>query len=89
MKIKIDSAGRIVLPKPVRDRYRLRTGCELELQESPQGIVLTPASQGPSLVRIDGLLVHTGKLSEGWDLNRLIEDAREERIRDIWGSLDS
>jgi AbrB family looped-hinge helix DNA binding protein len=34
MTVKIDKAGRIVLPKPVRERLRLREGSEPELERA-------------------------------------------------------
>ena len=43
MTLKIDRAGRVILPKPVRDRLGLRAGSDLEIQETPEGVVLKPA----------------------------------------------
>ena len=85
MKVKIDSAGRVVLPKNVRDRFRLKAGSRLELEESPEGILLKPAEQSPSMVLRDGIWVHLGTLPEGLDWNKLVDHDREERIKDIWG----
>jgi len=42
MTVRIDRAGRIVLPKPLRDRLALRSGTELEIHESAEGILLKP-----------------------------------------------
>jgi hypothetical protein len=33
----------------------------------------------------NGLLVHCGEIPRGFDWNRLIEDDREERIKDLSG----
>lgn len=85
MNVKIDKAGRIILPKKIRDRYRLRAGSELALEESVQGIVLKPAEQGPSMVKRDGLWVHLGKAPENFDWENMIENDREERIKEIAG----
>lgn len=85
MKVKIDSAGRVVLPKNVRDRFRLKAGSRLELEESSEGILLKPAEQSPSMVLRDGVWVHLGTLPEGLDWNKLVDHDREERIKDIWG----
>ena len=85
MKLKIDNAGRIVLPKPVRDRLGLRAGSDLDLAESSDGILLTPVRQQPSLVRRDGLLVHKGKLPKGYEWERLIQDDREDRFKKLAG----
>ena len=85
MQLKIDSAGRIILPKQVRDRLRLRAGSNLELEEHPEGLMLRPVSQKPSMVKKDGMWVHLGKLPRGFDWNRIIDDERDERIREVIG----
>jgi AbrB family looped-hinge helix DNA binding protein len=85
MTLKIDSAGRVVLPKPVRDRFGLKAGTDLEIEETPEGVVLKPVQRRASLVVRDGLLIHRGKLPKGFDWNRLLEDDREERMRKLAG----
>jgi AbrB family looped-hinge helix DNA binding protein len=82
MTLKIDKAGRIVLPKPVRERLRLREGSELVLEEHPEGVMLRPIEQRPSLVRKRGVLVHLGKAPDGFDWETLVENVREDRIKD-------
>ena len=85
MTLKIDKAGRIVLPKPVRDRLGLRAGMDLELSESSGGLELKPVAQRPSMVRVNGFWVHQGTAPEGFDWDRFIEQSREERHRTIFG----
>ena len=85
MKLKVDSAGRIVLPKPVRDRLGLGAGSDLDLAESGEGILLTPVRQQPSLVRRNGLLVHCGQLPKGYGWDRLVEEDREDRLNKLAG----
>ena len=84
MTLKIDHAGRIVVPKPIRDRLGLRAGTDLKVIEGPEGIVIRRAEREPRLVLEGKLLVHTGKLPRGYDLTRVVEDEREARIREIW-----
>ena len=81
MTLRIDQAGRVVLPKPIRDRFDLTAGTDLEVEERSDGVVLRPVRQRPSLVNRDGLPVHCGKLPEGYDWRRLIDDDREDRMR--------
>ena len=83
MTLKIDRAGRIVLPKPVRDRLRLTPGSDLTLEENPDGIVLRPVRRRASLVEDGGLLVHRGEASGNLDWSRLVDDLRDERLRDV------
>jgi AbrB family looped-hinge helix DNA binding protein len=86
MHVKIDKAGRIVLPKPVRDRFRLRQGSDLEVEERPEGVLLKPVNQRPSMIKENGFLVHLGELPRGLDWDELVDVAREERIKEISGT---
>ena len=85
MTLKVDKAGRIILPKPIRDRLQLRAGSDLELQEIPGGVVLKPVEQRPSLVRRNGLLVHQGKAPRGFDWAEMVDAVREDRLKDATG----
>jgi len=85
MTLKIDKAGRVILPKPLRDRLGLHEGSDLEITETPEGVVLKPAEHRPSMVKKQGLWVHTGKLPPGFDAVQAIRDDREERIRKLAG----
>jgi AbrB family looped-hinge helix DNA binding protein len=85
MTVKIDRAGRIVLPKPVRDRLGIRESSELDMEETREGITLKLAERGPSMVQRDGFWVHTGTLPSGFDIVQAIKDDREDRIRKLAG----
>jgi AbrB family looped-hinge helix DNA binding protein len=85
MTLKMDKAGRVILPKPVRDRLGLHGGSDLEIQETPEGIVLKPADRRPSLVKKGSFFVHTGEISPGYDILTAIDEDREERMRKAWG----
>jgi AbrB family looped-hinge helix DNA binding protein len=85
MTIHVDGAGRIVLPKPIRERLRIHSGCELSLEESAEGILLRPVTKRPSLIIKRGLLLHTGAAAKSYDWNRMVEDQREEHIQDVSG----
>jgi len=85
MTLRVDKAGRVVLPKPVRDNMRLVPGSSLALEERADGILLRPIKRRASLVEKDGLLVHRGEAPLGLDWSRLVEDCREERGKDLSG----
>jgi AbrB family looped-hinge helix DNA binding protein len=85
MTLKMDKAGRVILPKPVRDRLGLRAGSDLEILETPEGVVLRPAGRKPSIVKKQGLWVYIGELPPGFDAVEAIRDDREERIRKLAG----
>lgn len=46
MRTTIDRVGRVVIPKAIRDRWRLAPGTELEVAETDVGIELVPAEVG-------------------------------------------
>ena len=85
MTIHVDSAGRIVLPKQIRDRLRIHSGGTLSLEESAEGILLRPLRRRASLILKRGLLLHTGEAAKGYDWSRIVEDHREEHIQDVSG----
>ncbi len=84
MTLRIDKAGRVVLPKSVRDRLGLREGSHLDLVETAEGVILKPISREPSLVKKGRFLVHTGQLPSAYDLQCAIKEDREERSRKVF-----
>jgi AbrB family looped-hinge helix DNA binding protein len=85
MRLKLDKLGRVVLPKPLRARYGLRSGMELEIRESVQEFALRPVRSGPSLVEIDGILVHQGVPLGELDILAAIRKDRGERLQHLRG----
>jgi len=83
MKLRMDNSGRIVFPKPLRKRLGLERPTELEAVEQEDGILLRPRRQQPSMVRVGGLWVHQGVAERGVNLQRVLDDVREERLRDL------
>jgi AbrB family looped-hinge helix DNA binding protein len=86
MIVKIGKAGRIVLPRPVRERFHLREGSELEIEERSDGLILRPLEQQPSMIRKNGVWVHPGKVSRDFDWDVAVDAIREERIMDTSGA---
>ena len=85
MTLRIDKAGRVTLPKAMRDRLGLHEGSDLDAQETADGVVLKPVGQGPSLVKKGSFWVHTGELPPGFDLLKAMDQDREERARKASG----
>lgn len=57
MQVRIDGAGRIVLPKAVRDELQLMPGDSLDLERSANGVTLRPAAAHVSMRTKDGVYV--------------------------------
>ncbi len=83
MTVTIDKVGRVVVPKPVRDRLGLQAGLELELTEVRDGLLLKPNAREPSLIEIEGVWVHQGEPQGQVDATALIKQEREDRIRHL------
>jgi AbrB family looped-hinge helix DNA binding protein len=82
----MDKAGRVTLPKAARDRLGLHEGSsDLEIVQASEGVLLKPIETRPSMVKKQGLGVHTGKLPRRFDIGRAIRDDREDRIRKLAG----
>jgi AbrB family looped-hinge helix DNA binding protein len=84
-RLKVDAAGRIVLPKPLRRHFRLEPGDLLGLEVTEDAIILRPEAHAATLVEENGLLVHEGE--PRGDLLRAVETAREGRDRDTAGPI--
>ena len=54
MRSAIDKAGRIVIPKPLRDRLGLSSGRAVEIQERGGRIEIEPVATSMSLVKRRG-----------------------------------
>ena len=85
MKLSLDKSGRVVLPKPLRQRLGLRAGTTFEVTEAAEGIWLRPITRRPSLIQRNGFLVHTGQPTRPVDWLQLSDDLELERLGDIFG----
>ncbi len=57
MRTTIDGAGRLVVPKPIRDAAGIRAGAELEIRVSDGRIEIEPAPLDVKLVKRGSLTV--------------------------------
>jgi AbrB family looped-hinge helix DNA binding protein len=80
--ITIDAAGRLVLPKALRDRHGLRPGSELVVRDDGAEIHIRPVADGPPLREVNGFLVLTGASPSSV---QEIENDREDRLRLLAG----
>jgi AbrB family looped-hinge helix DNA binding protein len=52
----VDDVGRIVLPKPLRDRLHLVPGTKVDVSEYGDGLHVTAVSRTARLIEVDGRL---------------------------------
>lgn len=76
----IDKAGRVVIPKALRDALGLEAGAELEMELEGDSLVVRARAAGSGCLRAKGdLLVLSCGVEGETDHRRL----REERLREL------
>lgn len=79
-KTSIDKAGRIVIPKSVRDDLQLLPGDELELETSDDRITLRPSRGQAKLRKKRGIWVYnSGEPLTAAEVEKTIDQIRRER----------
>lgn len=88
MNLHIDKAGRIVLPKAVRQQLGLTPGSQLEVVPSADGVLLRPVSHRPAMQQTDGVWVHQGVSTATSEAEwaRIVDTARDERADAAWSA---
>ena len=86
MKLMLDKMSRVVVPKPLRDRFGLKPGDELEVRVEADGIRLCPVQPVAAVVMEGGLLVCSSEVPAAvWDLPTFIGQQRDQRSRELGG----
>lgn len=80
--VQIDQAGRLVLPRKLREQFRLEGGDTLSIEVRGDTIVLRPTKGPVALKRVNGVLVVAGAggIAAGRDL---VAEDRERRIHGL------
>ncbi len=81
-KLTLDKAGRVVLPKPIRDEMQLGPGDTLQLETEGERITLRPVRPKAMLKKELGVWVYQGEPADT-SLPDLLDREREERTREI------
>jgi AbrB family looped-hinge helix DNA binding protein len=83
-KLTLDSAGRVMIPKPLREQLRLGPGDALHLESEGEQITLRPIRPKALLKKERGVWVYQGEPTEA-PVTALIDREREKRIRELTG----
>jgi AbrB family looped-hinge helix DNA binding protein len=79
-RLTIDSAGRVVIPKPLRDELDLSPGDSLELESSGDNITLRPIRAVTPLTKEQGVWVfRTGQPLAATVTDEVLRQIREDR----------
>lgn len=85
-RLNIDRAGRVVLPKPIRDRLQLEPGESLEIESFEDHIVLRPVRERATMRKELGVLVFdTGEPITASEVRKTIQRVRDERSDRVLG----
>ena len=84
--LTVDKAGRVVLPKPVRDELQLSAGDSLELETADDQIVLRPVRNRVGMRKKQGIWVFDfDEPISAADTDRVLHNIRRERERSALG----
>ncbi len=85
-RLILDKAGRIVLPKPLRDELRLEAGDTLEVESSGDEITLRPTRGNAQLRKKHGIWVYrSGEPLSQETVDKTVQEVRQEREDQILG----
>jgi AbrB family looped-hinge helix DNA binding protein len=83
-KLTVDKAGRIVLPKPLRDELQLEPGDTLEIESIGEEITLRPLRGQAQLRKKQGVWVfRTGEPLSASETEKVVRQVRHERESQI------
>ena len=76
----IDKAGRVVIPRPLRNELHLEPGDALEMESAGERITLRPVRGTGPLTKEHGVWVfHTGQALPASATDEMLQRIREER----------
>lgn len=88
--VTLDSAGRVLIPKALRDKLHLEAGDTLELESEGERLALRPVRSGSSLRKELGVWVFRrgapGSISTQ-TTNQVLDDLRSQRDQDQFRPL--
>jgi AbrB family looped-hinge helix DNA binding protein len=86
--VTLDKAGRVVIPKTLRDELRLEAGDTLHLESGGEQVILRPVRSSSPLRKEHGVWVfRSGRTVSSEATNKVISELREGRDRQNRGKL--
>lgn len=80
--VTLDKAGRVVIPKALRDELHLEPGDTLELESQGERVLLRPMRTTSPLRKERGVWVfRAGKKLSAADTDKALRDIRQQRDR--------
>jgi bifunctional DNA-binding transcriptional regulator/antitoxin component of YhaV-PrlF toxin-antitoxin module len=86
MYAHIDKAGRLILPRAVRQQLGITPCATLELVPGPDGVLLRKVTDSPTMRQVDGLWIHQGVAPATADWSRIVDNLRSERDTTAWNT---
>ena len=83
-KITLDRAGRVLIPKILRQKLHLGPGAALQLDSEGEQITLRPMRPKALLKKERGVWVYQGESTDA-SIPVLIDREREKRFRELMG----
>jgi AbrB family looped-hinge helix DNA binding protein len=83
-KLTLDKAGRVMIPKPLRQELHLGPGDTLQLESEGEQITLRPMRPKALLKKERGVWVYQGEPTEA-SVSAVIDREREKRLREMLG----
>ena len=85
--VTLDKAGRVVIPKALRDELRLAPGDTLALESDGERVTLRPVRSASALRKEQGIWVfRSGRKLSAEETDQVLENLRQERDRKARGS---
>lgn len=75
LKSKVTSKGQIVIPKAIRERYKIKASTVVHWIQKGEGVLMIPDSEDP-------VIAAKGMISKSGMLKKLLEDRCEDRLRE-------
>lgn len=85
-KVTLDKAGRVVIPKPLRDEWQVGPGDSLQIEAEGGRVTLRPLRTSTPLQKERGVWVYrTGQRITASVVQQTLDQVRDERHRSILG----